>query len=197
MKLLVRRVSLLLLVFSFSFWIFGISHLAHAEEDSTSLMEWLTLESRETPVGTLLVDAPENVSVASAPVLTIPTISQIIFQYPLLVRPRITTVFSSAHPGVDFAVPSGSQVDAAESGVVTEAGWSRLGYGNTIVIHHTSNTYTRYAHLSAIQVSMGQYVLKGSPIGLVGCTGRCTGPHLHFEVRVDNHFIDPLSVIQI
>jgi murein DD-endopeptidase MepM/ murein hydrolase activator NlpD len=89
---------------------------------------------------------------------------------------------SSFHSGIDLGAPMGTPVLAAKSGTVQFAGWGG-GYGNLIELSH-NNMGTRYAHLSAIYVSPGQRVAKGQQIGLVGSTGRSTGPHLHFEIMV-------------
>ncbi|WP_225902673.1 peptidoglycan DD-metalloendopeptidase family protein [Pseudanabaena sp. PCC 6802] len=89
---------------------------------------------------------------------------------------------SAFHSGIDLGAPMGTPVLAAKSGTVQFAGWSG-GYGNLIEIGH-DNMGTRYAHLSAIYVNPGQRVAKGQQIGLVGSTGRSTGPHLHFEIMV-------------
>ncbi len=98
---------------------------------------------------------------------------------------------SGSHTGLDFAQPQGADVYAAKNGTVVEAGWGGA-YGNTIVIQHSDGTQTRYAHLSAINVSLGQSVTAGQHIGDVGSTGNSTGPHLHFEVMDANgNFMDP------
>lgn len=66
------------------------------------------------------------------------------------------------------------------------------GYGHYIIIRHADGSETLYAHLSAIYVSLGQTVAQGEPVGAIGCTGWCTGPHLHFEVRIGGVPVDPL-----
>ena len=99
----------------------------------------------------------------------------------------------SFHTGIDIAAPIGSPVFAAESGIVEYAGRSR-GYGNLIVINHGAFK-TAYAHLSRIDVFVGQYVRKGQLIGRVGSTGFSTGPHLHFEVRLGKKFVNPLTYL--
>ena len=86
------------------------------------------------------------------------------------------------HEGMDFSSPIGTPVYATGDGTVQSAGW-QSSYGNLIVIDHGYNYTTRYAHLSKIQVSAGQKVRRGDLIGLVGNTGKSTGPHLHYEVR--------------
>jgi murein DD-endopeptidase MepM/ murein hydrolase activator NlpD len=94
------------------------------------------------------------------------------------------------HTGLDFAVPHSSPVYAATNGVVTSTGWGG-GYGNLIKIQHADNVQTWYAHLSTIAVQTNQQVKAGAQIGAVGSTGNSTGPHLHFEVRVNGTPRDP------
>ena len=83
---------------------------------------------------------------------------------------------------------------AAASGVVIHAGWLG-GYGNLVVLDHGNGLATAYAHASAILGSVGQQVSQGETISLVGSTGNSTGPHLHFEVRVDGTAVDPLGYL--
>jgi murein DD-endopeptidase MepM/ murein hydrolase activator NlpD len=94
------------------------------------------------------------------------------------------------HQGLDIAAPSGTTVTAAASGSVIMAQWYG-GYGNYILIDHGGGYSTGYGHLSAIYVSNGQAVKRGQAIGAVGSTGASTGPHLHFEVRIDGKPVDP------
>jgi murein DD-endopeptidase MepM/ murein hydrolase activator NlpD len=103
--------------------------------------------------------------------------------------------FSSYHSGIDLAKPSGSPVFAAGSGTVIFAGWSEWGYGNAIVIAHTPTLWTLYGHLSRINVSCGQFVNRAAGIGAVGSTGNSTGPHLHFEVRVNGEPQNPVTYL--
>ncbi len=98
------------------------------------------------------------------------------------------------HAGVDFIVGAGTAVEAAGSGEVTWAG-PRGSFGNAVVIDHGENVRTLYAHLSRIDVVVGQSVATGDTIGLVGSTGRSSGPHLHFEVRVGGASVDPRSAL--
>lgn len=99
---------------------------------------------------------------------------------------------SRFHAGVDLAAPSGSPLTATLGGVVTRAGWSG-GYGLLVTITHSGGVETRYAHLSRLNVSVGQAVEQGDVIGFVGSTGNSTGPHVHYEVRSDGAPLDPLS----
>ena len=94
------------------------------------------------------------------------------------------------HEGQDIDAAYGTPVMVAASGTVTIAGRQR-GYGNVIYIDHGAGLSTRYGHLSQIDVKIGQTVTRGQTIGLVGSTGRSTGPHLHYEVRINNQPVDP------
>lgn len=103
--------------------------------------------------------------------------------HPILGRVR-------AHNGVDLRAVSGTPVRAAGPGVVTRSGYAGA-YGNLVVVSHDERTETRYAHLSGILVREGDVVLRGQAVGTVGSTGLSTGPHLHFELRVDRSPVDP------
>jgi murein DD-endopeptidase MepM/ murein hydrolase activator NlpD len=96
------------------------------------------------------------------------------------------------HWGVDMAAPAGAPIVATMDGVVGSAGWAG-GYGWRIDLLHEGGVQTRYAHLSSFNVSTGQTVKQGDVIGFVGSTGNSTGPHLHYEVRVDGIAVDPLA----
>ena len=99
------------------------------------------------------------------------------------------------HPAIDIGAPYGSPVGAADGGTVTYATFSGNGFGNFVIIDHGNGYTTTYAHLGSIGVHAGQVVGRGQYIGSVGCTGFCTGPHLHFEVRRAGSFVNPLSVL--
>src|SRR5918994_6137859 len=94
------------------------------------------------------------------------------------------------HEGVDIAAPAGTAIRAAACGTVTVAG-QQSGYGNIVCITHSSSFSTCYAHMSRFAVAAGTQVQQGQVIGYVGCTGNCTGPHLHFETRVNGAARDP------
>ena len=100
-----------------------------------------------------------------------------------------------AHLGVDYAAPTGTPVRSVGDGVVEFAGVQN-GFGNVVFVQHRNQHVTVYAHLSRIQVRKGQTVQKGQAIGAVGSTGWSTGPHLHFEFRVNGTHVDPQKVIQ-
>ncbi len=99
------------------------------------------------------------------------------------------------HTGIDIGAGYGAPVIAADAGTVIFAG-VMSGYGNAIVIDHGGGLATTYNHLASFTVSSGQVVSRGSQIASVGCTGYCTGPHLHFEVRVDGSPVDPMPYLQ-
>jgi LysM repeat protein len=103
--------------------------------------------------------------------------------------------WGSFHSGIDLSVGYGTEVAAAASGQVVLASYSGYGYGNYIIVRHGDGSETLYGHLSSIWVSLGQYVGRGEIIGAVGCTGWCTGPHLHFEVRIGGSPVDPLAYL--
>ena len=98
------------------------------------------------------------------------------------------------HTGIDIAAPSGAAIWAADGGLVIYAAWIS-GYGNTVAIDHGGGISTLYAHQSSIAVGYGQTVAKGQAIGAVGSTGYSTGPHLHFEVRVNGSPVDPMGYL--
>ena len=101
---------------------------------------------------------------------------------------------SGFHTGIDLATDSGTPIAAAAAGTVSFAGWSG-GYGNLVIIDHGDGYQTYYAHCSAIYVQVGQSVSAGTTISAVGSTGNSTGPHLHFEVRINGSTVNPQNYI--
>jgi murein DD-endopeptidase MepM/ murein hydrolase activator NlpD len=97
------------------------------------------------------------------------------------------------HTGIDFPARAGTPVAAAGYGCVESAGWNAGGYGNLVVVRHRLGMTSWYAHLRAIAVRPGACLQAGVPIGTVGSTGRATGPHLHFELRLRGAAVDPLT----
>ena len=100
-----------------------------------------------------------------------------------------------AHTGVDYAAPTGTPVMSVADGVVIESSYQGA-YGNMVVVQHNARQNTVYAHLSRMQVKRGQTIKQGDIIGAVGTTGLSTGPHLHFEFRVNGRHVDPLTLAQ-
>jgi murein DD-endopeptidase MepM/ murein hydrolase activator NlpD len=111
---------------------------------------------------------------------------------PFGLRPNPFGAGMETHPGIDIGAPMGATIAAAAGGRVIFAGWYG-GYGNAIILDHGGSTSTLYGHCSQIFVSTGQDVQRGQAIGAVGMTGRATGPHLHFEVRVNGVPVDPTT----
>ena len=104
----------------------------------------------------------------------------------------VSQYFHAGHLAIDIAAPYGHQVVAAQGGVVTWAGWRNNGGGYVVSIDHGNGMRTTYNHLGGVWVSPGQYVAAGQGIAQVGCTGICTGPHVHFEVVVNGVIDNPL-----
>lgn len=121
---------------------------------------------------------------------------------PLRLQPPITVAPGDGfgprgagfHTGIDFPAPTGTPVTAAGAGCVTFAGFDD-GYGLLVVLRHTLGVTTWYAHLSRIDVRPGACVAAGTRVGAVGATGHATGPHLHFEVRVNGAAVDPRGAL--
>ncbi len=101
----------------------------------------------------------------------------------------------SFHTGIDIAAPTGTEISACYDGTVTETGFTS-GKGNYILMDHGDNLQTLYCHLSKISVSEGTVIRAGETIGLVGSTGMSTGPHLHFELRVDGIRCNPAYILK-
>ena len=102
----------------------------------------------------------------------------------------LSTDILKHHSGLDLAAPQGTEVAAARAGQITFAGF-RGDYGNLVIIRHSDEMETRYGHLSSIKVKKGAFVRPGQVLGTVGSTGRSTGYHLHFEVRISGRAADP------
>ncbi|WP_459788239.1 M23 family metallopeptidase [Alteriqipengyuania sp. 357] len=141
---------------------------------------WQTLDvERSEPVALPTVSIPSSMPLENA----VMTSGYGMRNHPVL-RKRAN------HKGIDLAAPTGTPIYATADGTVERANWFS-SYGNYIQIGHGNAIETRFAHLSRIVVSDGQQVRKGDLIGYVGSTGRSTGPHLHYEVRIDGRAVDP------
>jgi murein DD-endopeptidase MepM/ murein hydrolase activator NlpD len=145
------------------------------------------IATREEALGSLISDrTPEQPGGVSVGSLTWPVVGQ--------VRCTFGPRFGRMHYGLDIAAATGVPVVAAHGGEVIVA--QRLGrHGNTVVISHGGGFTTLYAHQSRLSVQVGESIERGAIIGFVGSTGRSTGPHLHFETRLNATAIDPLTYL--
>ncbi|OGD50441.1 hypothetical protein A3K56_03535 [Candidatus Beckwithbacteria bacterium RIFCSPHIGHO2_12_FULL_49_13] len=110
---------------------------------------------------------------------------------------QISQNFAWFHPAVDISNKATPAILAADSGRVVVAGWpDNFGYGNRVVIDHGNGFTTLYAHMASISVAVGQSVNRGDVIGVMGSTGRSTGPHLHFEIRANGATVNPLGYLK-
>ena len=158
----------------------------HIEDDTKALREQsFALAKRIAEIQGVPYAEPSDITPSSAG-FTWPTSGQITSGF----GPR----WGRMHQGLDVAAPTGRPITAAKSGKVIVAGWSG-GYGNLVVIDHGGGLSTAYAHQSRIAVRVGAPVTQGGLIGYVGSTGHSTGPHLHFEVRVNGVARDPLPYL--
>ena len=136
-----------------------------------------------TSIGqTATVTAPTVRAVAA------PAVGRLVWPVP---GGAISQYFHAGHLALDIAAPYGSMIVAAQSGIVTSSGWRNNGGGYVISIDHGNGMHTVYNHLGDLWVSSGAYVAAGQGIGAIGCTGICTGPHVHFEVIVNGIIDNP------
>ncbi len=152
---------------------------------------------------------PDAVAVPAAPPMTAvaepagPVTRQIAFEAPVrdyaINSPfglrRLPGQAARNHEGVEIAAPHGTGVYVAAEGSVLRTGYDAAGYGRFVEIRHPNGMTTLYGHLSRLDVASGDRLEAGARIGLVGSTGRSTGPHLHFEVRRGEHQINPVKVM--
>jgi murein DD-endopeptidase MepM/ murein hydrolase activator NlpD len=103
---------------------------------------------------------------------------------------------AAMHPGIDLAGAYGTPIFATADGTVLRAGWNNGGYGNLVEIDHGRGISTRYGHMSAILVREGDHITRGQQIGRMGSTGRSTGNHLHYEVRIDGRPVNPIPFMK-
>jgi murein DD-endopeptidase MepM/ murein hydrolase activator NlpD len=112
-------------------------------------------------------------------------------------RYQISQGYHFFHQALDFAATKGAPVYTIMEGVVEEANYGRLGYGNVVTVDHGNGLKTLYAHLSKIEVKEGQKIDNGAIVGLIGSTGWSTGPHLHFQLWQDGKLVNPKAFFEI
>jgi murein DD-endopeptidase MepM/ murein hydrolase activator NlpD len=103
---------------------------------------------------------------------------------------------AAMHPGIDLSGSYGTPIYATADGTVLRAGWNSGGYGNLVELDHGRGITTRYGHMSAVLVSPGQHITRGQQVGRMGSTGRSTGNHLHYEVRIDGRAVNPIPFMR-
>lgn len=157
----------------------GVTNIPQNED---ALMAW----SVEQPVSQLIDSEYE------LPVVT----NESGFGMPVVTLTGVSQRYHAGHPGVDMRAPLNSDVVAVDAGVIDEVITSAVGYGNHVYMTHENKVRSLYAHLDVMTVSPGQYVQKGQPLGTVGMTGLSTGPHVHFEMYVEEGRTNPIFYIQ-
>jgi murein DD-endopeptidase MepM/ murein hydrolase activator NlpD len=179
------------------------AHLEDLEEESAAIAETLRRRQAEAAAAaaraatsTTTPGASPGSTAAVAPtkapgrlIVPVPG-APITSPYGYRIHPIYGT--SRLHTGIDYGASEGTPIRAAADGVVVSAGWYG-GYGNATIIDHGGGIATLYGHQSSMSVSAGQKVTQGQTIGRVGCTGDCTGPHVHFEVRVNGDPVNPAN----
>jgi murein DD-endopeptidase MepM/ murein hydrolase activator NlpD len=113
------------------------------------------------------------------------------------VQGTISQGYSDSHKAIDIMEPDSDVVVASDAGMVAYASWNVSGYGYLVIVNHGNGLVTYYAHLFGFYVDVGESVKRGQPLGVLGSTGRSTGPHLHFEIRDKGVLVDPLSLLPL
>ncbi|MFN3425411.1 MAG: M23 family metallopeptidase [Novosphingobium meiothermophilum] len=164
----------------------GVSADRGDEEFRRLFSSWQQLDNGILPAAKPVASRPTSVSI---PTLIPVAISRLSSNFGMREHPVLGG--RRAHKGVDLSAPTGTPIRATADGVVEKADWFG-GYGLYVQLGHGAAMETRYGHMSRIAVAEGQQVRKGDIIGYVGSTGRSTGPHLHYEVRVAGEAVNPM-----
>jgi murein DD-endopeptidase MepM/ murein hydrolase activator NlpD len=121
------------------------------------------------------------------------------FLWPLKGSQKVSSFFGMRwnrhHKGIDIPAPKGTPILASKTGLVIYRGYQKRGYGNVIILQHEDGSHTVYAHAQKTIVKKGKSVEKGQVIGFVGRTGKTTGSHLHFEIKLEGTFVNPLEYL--
>lgn len=152
--------------------------------------EILEKELQELSSSTILTDG--EISIISSGSWPVPSTTRISSSYGYRIHPIFNT--KKLHKGIDIPATTGTPAVAIDDGVVIFSGVQR-GYGNTVMIQHTDGKVTLYAHNNSLSVSKGDKVVKGQVVSRIGSTGNSTGPHLHFEVRINGNTVDPMKYV--
>jgi murein DD-endopeptidase MepM/ murein hydrolase activator NlpD len=172
----------------------------HATSGSVAVTAWSSVSEAALPGGSTRLHAPRTLPVVPTDDLAPPALpAELVATREHLVRfvwPThgvITQTFYAYHPGIDIANDVGTPEVAADGGQVVFAGWG--SYGIYVEINHGNGFHTIYGHMSAVLVKTGQVVTRGQEIGLMGATGRASGPHLHFEIRFQGAPQNPIDLL--
>lgn len=165
---------------------------------------WQSIEDGKSPALAAVSDAQGQagmgrMSLVPQPQVSIPSrvpLAEMVMTSSFGMRTNPVTGRYRPHDGVDLAAPIGSPVYATADGLVSRAAWTG-GYGLFVSIEHGGGLETRYGHMSRLNVADGEHVHKGDIIGYVGSTGRSTGPHLHYEVRVQGKAVNPVPYLHL
>ena len=176
------------------------------ERFSALFSNWRSLEATNVPALAAVAEAQSQAGMSSGvsgsiagfrmngPQVSIPSrvpLAGLVMTSDYGMRMHPVTGRRAAHKGIDLAAPTGTPIYATGDGMVSRASWFS-SYGLYVAIEHGGQIQTRYAHMSRLNVAEGQRVRKGDVIGYVGSTGRSTGPHLHYEVRIDGSAVNPV-----
>jgi murein DD-endopeptidase MepM/ murein hydrolase activator NlpD len=171
--------------------------LGAAREDKHSFIQEVDALQQQSASLAAQIRSAQSAAAAAAPTTgstSAPSSSGFIWPVSGVLTSGFGYRWGRLHEGIDIAVPSGTAVHAAASGTVIVAGWVG-GYGNLVVIDHGNGLATAYGHNTSLAVGVGQGVAQGQVIAYSGSTGHSTGPHVHFEVRVNGSAVDPLGYL--
>jgi murein DD-endopeptidase MepM/ murein hydrolase activator NlpD len=169
-------------------------HFLHEEAQLESESEALAAQIRAAQAAAAAAQAAAAASSSSPQPSQAPSASGLIWPVNGPVVSGFGMRWGRMHQGIDISVGFGVPVQASAGGTVIHSGWLG-GYGNLVVIDHGNGLSTAYAHNSSLAVSVGQYVSQGEVISYVGSTGNSSGPHVHFEVRINGTAVDPLGYL--
>jgi len=164
------------------------------EDRAAFIHEVDALQAQSASLAARIRSAQAAAAPSSAPADSTPSASGFIWPVSGVLTSGFGYRWGRMHEGIDIAVPSGTPVHASASGTVIVAGWVG-GYGNLVVIDHGGGVATAYGHNTSVAVGVGQSVAQGQVISYSGSTGHSTGPHVHFEVRINGSPVDPLGYL--
>ena len=164
---------------------------------TTTVPSTTTTATAPTPTTIVVPGSSSTTTTRPSTTTTVPAPGGTRVAWPVAgtVTSEFGTRWGAMHPGIDISAPIGTPVSAAKGGTVIVAGFNNGGYGNLVVIDHGNGFSTAYAHMSSISTSVGAKVSQGQGIGAVGSTGHSTGPHLHFECRVNGAAQNPRNFL--